>query len=222
MSESTPNFLPSIAATSLVIIWFIHTGLLIGLDKKYKKYISKVTLWFNKRPIVLPSIMVLISPFLFTYLALPQFKLTGLFQQTFAVFTFILGVVVTRSKEEKLSQKNKQKAFINAINDHKSNIGILKYNLKTIENNYNRPLKTLKTEYLNLIIDNIPQEDLLKFASRHREISKLIDNFTNFNKSIESQNSQPSLDRRKSLLPKISNLLEKLPNLLFPTLLIME
>ena len=94
--------------------------------------------------------------------------------------------------------------------------------MKTIENNYNRPLKTLKTEYLNLIIDNIPQEDLLKFASRHREISKLIDNFTNFNKSIESQNSQPSLDRRKSLLPKISNLLEKLPNLLFPTLLIME
>jgi hypothetical protein len=37
MSESIPNFLTSIAATSLVIIWFIHTGLLIGFDKKYKK-----------------------------------------------------------------------------------------------------------------------------------------------------------------------------------------
>ncbi len=219
MSESTSNFLPSIIATSLVIIWFIHTGLLIGLDKKYKKYISKVTLWFNKKPIVLPSIIVLMSPFLFTYLALPQFELTGLFQQTFSVFTFILGVVVTSSKEEKSSQKNKQKAFINAINDNKSNIKILKYNFKMIENNYNRPLKTLKIEYLNLIIDNIPQEDFLKFASRHREISKLIDNFTDFNKSIESHNSQPALDARKSLLPKISNLLEELPNLLLPTLL---
>ncbi|MBD1217840.1 MAG: hypothetical protein H9536_11075 [Aphanizomenon flos-aquae Clear-A1] len=219
MSESIPNFLTSIAATSLVIIWFIHTGLLIGFDKKYKKYISKVTLWFNKRPIVLPSIIVLMSPFLFTYLALPQFELTGLFKQIFSIFTFILGVIVTRSKEEKSSKNNKQKAFINAINENNSNIEILKYNLETIENNCNRPLKTLKTEYLNLIIDNIPQENLSKFASRHRAITILLDTFNDFNNFIESNNSQQFLDERKSLLPQILYLLKTLPDLLLPTVM---
>jgi hypothetical protein len=95
----------------------------------------------------------------------------------------------------------------------------LKYNLETIENNCNRPLKTLKTEYLNLIIDNIPQENLSKFASRHRAITILLDTFNDFNNFIESNNSQQFLDERKSLLPQILYLLKTLPDLLLPTVM---
>ncbi|MBD2603892.1 hypothetical protein H6G81_04925 [Scytonema hofmannii FACHB-248] len=219
MPESTPNFLPSILATILVIIWFLHKGLLIGFDKKYKKLLFKVTLWLNKRPIILPTILMLISPFLFTYLALPQFELTGLFKQIFSIFTFMLGVIVTRLKEEKLSKGNKKIAVIAAANEHHFNIEILKSNLKIIENNSKQPLKLLKTESLKLINDNIPQEDVRKFTARTRAIRELMDDFDNFNALIKARNSQKGLDERKALVPVISNLLTKLPDLLSPLLL---
>ncbi|MBD2487604.1 hypothetical protein [Aulosira sp. FACHB-615] len=221
MSESTPNFLPSILATILVIVWFIHKGLLIGFDKKYKRLIHKVTIWLNKRPIILPTILVLISPFLFTYLALPQFELTGLFKQIFSIFTFIIGVMVTRLKEEKISKESKRNAMVNAVNEHHENIKILKYNLKIIRNNSKKPLKLIKTESLNLISDNIPLENVQKFAAKKRAIQQFMDELDNFNILIKSGNSPKGLDVRKSLLPEISNLLAQLPNLLLPLLVTM-
>lgn len=199
----------------------MHKGLLIGFDKQYKRLIHKVTLWLNKRPIILPTVLGLISPFLFSYLAIPQFELTGLFKQTFSIVTFILGVMVTRLKEEKLSKESKRNAMVNAINEYQGNIKNLKYNLKIIKNNGKQPLKLLKIEHLNLIGDNITLEKIQKLAAKKRAIQQFMEELNNFNVLIKSGNSPKGLDGRKSLLPEISNLLAQLPKLLLPLLITM-
>jgi uncharacterized membrane protein len=100
MPETTPNYSPAILGTSIAVLWFIHTGLSIGFSKQYDNYLSKFINFFNKKPIILPSLIVLISPFILTRLALPEYELTGAFKQVLSIFTFVLGVVIAREKEK--------------------------------------------------------------------------------------------------------------------------
>ncbi|HBK23506.1 MAG TPA: hypothetical protein DDZ60_13640 [Planktothrix sp. UBA10369] len=86
MPEITPNYWPTILGTSIAVLWFIHTGLSIGFSKQYDNYLSILINLFNKKPILLPSIIVLISPFILTRLALPEYELTGAFKQDLLLF----------------------------------------------------------------------------------------------------------------------------------------
>jgi hypothetical protein len=57
MPETTPNYWPAILGTSIAVLWLINTGLSIGSSKQYDNYISRFIKFFNKKPIILPSLI---------------------------------------------------------------------------------------------------------------------------------------------------------------------
>ena len=57
MPETTPNYSPAILGTSIAVLWLINTGLSIGSSKQYDNYISRFIKFFNKKPIILPSLI---------------------------------------------------------------------------------------------------------------------------------------------------------------------
>ena len=48
MSETTPNYWPAIWGTSIAVLWFLHTGLSIGLSKQYDNYLSRIRIFLIK------------------------------------------------------------------------------------------------------------------------------------------------------------------------------
>jgi hypothetical protein len=128
MSETTPNYWPAIWGTSIAVLWFIHTGLSIGLSKQYDNYLSRIRIFFNKRSIILPSLIVLISPFILTRLALPEYEITGAFKQILSIFTFVLGVVIAREKEKSASRRSDRMLVTSLLVESLENLGTLNKN----------------------------------------------------------------------------------------------
>jgi uncharacterized membrane protein len=122
-----PNYSPAILITAIAFLWLIHRALLIGNSKLYEEYVYKIINWFNEKPILTPFFLTVISLLTFP-LARPDWELTGAFKQTIAIFTFALGVLISRRKDK--SDLIKKDIFI--IASIKSELDM---NLQALERN---------------------------------------------------------------------------------------
>ncbi|MEG4408015.1 hypothetical protein [Microcoleus sp. MON2_D5] len=157
MPETTPNYSPAILGTSLAVLWFIHTGLSIGFSKKYDNFLSNFINFFNKKPIILPSLIVLISPFILTRLALPEYELTGAFKQFLSIFTFVLGVVIAREKEKSDSRKRDKILANSLLVECWENLRRLKINETRIQEKLDSPLLVLNLTKLESLVNLIAE-----------------------------------------------------------------
>jgi len=122
-----PNYSPAILITAIAFLWLLHKALLIGNSQHYEDYAYKISNWFFVKPILTPFFLTVISLLTFP-LALPDWELTGAFKQSIAIFTFALGVLISRRKEK--SDLIKKDIFI--IASLKAELDI---NLQALERN---------------------------------------------------------------------------------------
>ena len=219
MPETTPNYSPAILGTSLAVLWFIHTGLSIGFSKKYDDLLSNFINFFNKKPIILPSLIVLISPFILTRLALPEYELTGAFKQFLSIFTFVLGVVIAREKEKSDSRKRDKILANSLLVESWENLRILNINKTRIKDKVDSPLlplKLTKVESLVNVIAETQEVDSIKLVTLHFNIKSYIKPLKRLNSRIRKYNEQ--LDKKlanssedsQQLLPQILEIREKI------------
>ncbi|MFE1746039.1 hypothetical protein [Coleofasciculus sp. H7-2] len=157
MPDTTPNYSPAILGTSIAILWLIHTGLSIGFSKQYDSYLSRIINFFNKKPIILPSLIVLISPFILTRLALPEYELTGAFRHVLSILTFVLGVVITREKEKSASRRRDKMLVTSLLVESLENLGTLNKNKTKIQEKPESKLSFLKTKKVESIVNLIAE-----------------------------------------------------------------
>ncbi|MFB2878205.1 hypothetical protein [Floridanema aerugineum] len=218
MCQETPNYLPAILGTSIAVLWLLHKSLLIGFPKEYEKYTYKVIKWLKRKQIVLPTMIVLAAPFILTWMALPQYELTGLYKQSLLIFTFILGVIIAKTKDNAALREKNRALFVSLLMEFEENSKVLIQNKKIIENRQYRPLKALQTNALNSLIENLPKQDPTRLVKKFRALKDFIRELDELNFSIEKANSTNSLESRMTLLTCICNLLEDLPKLKITTL----
>ncbi|MEG3867244.1 hypothetical protein QT990_08705 [Microcoleus sp. T3_B1] len=219
MPETTPNYSPAILGTSIAVLWFIHTGLSIGFSKQYNNYLSKSSDFFNKKPIILPSLIVLISPFILTRLALPEYELTGAFKQVLSIFTFLLGVVIARGKEKSDSIKRDKILANSLLLECWENLKILNTNTTRIQEKVDSPLLVLnliKLESLVNLIAETQEVNSIKLVKLYFNTKKYIQPLKLLNSKIRKYNAQLSKKLANSpedsqeLLPQISEIREKI------------
>lgn len=167
MTETTPNYWPAILGTSIAVLWFIHIGLSIGFEKRYDNYRSKMITFFNNKPIIIPSFIVLVSPFILTRLALPEYELTGAFKQVLSIFTFVLGVVIAREKEKSDARKRNKILVNSLLIESFENLKKLKINEKRIQNKSKRRL-------LKINIESVENQISLMAKTKEVSIIKLV------------------------------------------------
>ncbi|MEG3837038.1 hypothetical protein [Microcoleus sp. Z1_C3] len=219
MPETTPNYWPAILGTSIAVLWFIHTGLSIGFSKKYNNFLSKASDFFNKKPIILPSLIVLISPFILTRLALPEYELTGAFKQVLSIFTFVLGVVIARGKEKSDSRKRDKILANSLLVESFENLERLNRNKTRIQEKVDSPLLPLKLTKVESIVNVIAETqevNSIKLVTLHLNIKSYIKPLKRLNSRIRKYNEQ--LDKKlanssedsQQLLPQILEIREKI------------
>lgn len=219
MPETTPNYWPAILGTSIAVLWFIHTGLSIGFSKKYNNYLSRLRDFFNKKPIILPSLIVLISPFILTRLALPEYELTGAFKQVLSIFTFLLGVVIARVKEKSDSRKRDKILANSLLLECWENLKILNTNTTRIQEKVDSPLLVLnltKLESLVNLIAETQEVNSIKLGELYFNTENYLKPLKNFNFKIRKYNDQlseklaDSPEDSQQLLPQILEIREKI------------
>ena len=219
MPETTPNYSPAILGTSIAVLWFIHTGL--SSSKEYNNYLSKLSDFFNKKPIILPSLIVLISPFILTRLALPEYELTGAFKQFLSIFTFVLGVVIARGKEKSDSRKRDKILANSLLVESFENLERLNRNKTIIQEKVDSPLLPLKLTKVESIVNVIAETqevNSIKLVTLHLNIKSYIKPLKRLNSRIRKYNEQ--LDKKlanssedsQQLLPQILEIREKIEN----------
>jgi len=219
MPETTPNYSPAILGTSIAVLWLIHTGLSIGFSKQYDNYLSMFINFFNKKPIILPSLIVLISPFILTRLAFPEYELTGAFKQVLSIFTFVLGVVIAREKEKSDSRKRDKILANSLLVESWENIRILNINKTRIQEKVDSPLLLLKLTKVESIVDLIAETqevNSIKLVTLHFNTKRYIKPLKRLNYKIKKYNDQ--LDKKlanssedsQQLLPLISEVTKKI------------
>lgn len=219
MPETTPNYSPAILGTSIAVLWLIHTGLSIGFSKQYDNYLSMFINFFNKKPIILPSLIVLISPFILTRLAFPEYELTGAFKQVLSIFTFVLGVVIAREKEKSDSRKRDKILANSLLVESWENIRILNINKTRIQEKVDSPLLLLKLTKVESIVDLIAETqevNSIKLVTLHFNTKRYIKPLKYLNSKIRKYNDQ--LDKKlanssedsQQLLPLISEVTKKI------------
>ena len=219
MPETTPNYSPAILGTSIAVLWLIHTGLSIGFSKQYDNYLSMFINFFNKKPIILPSLIVLISPFILTRLAFPEYELTGAFKQVLSIFTFVLGVVIAREKEKSDSRKRDKILANSLLVESWENIRILNINKTRIQEKVDSPLLLLKLTKVESIVDLIAETqevNSIKLVTLHFNRKRYIKPLKRLNYKIKKYNDQ--LDKKlanssedsQQLLPLISEVTKKI------------
>ena len=217
MPETTPNYSPAILGTSIAVLWFIHTGL--SSSKEYNNYLSKLSDFFNKKPIILPSLIVLISPFILTRLALPEYELTGAFKQFLSIFTFVLGVVIARGKEKSDSRKRDKILANSLLVESFENLERLNRNKTRIQEKVDSPLSPLKLTKVESIVNVIAETqevNSIKLVTLHLNIKSYIKPLKRLNSRIRKYNEQ--LDKKlanssedsQQLLPQILEIREKI------------
>ncbi|MEG5040152.1 MULTISPECIES: hypothetical protein [unclassified Microcoleus] len=217
MPETTPNYSPAILGTSIAVLWFIHTGL--SSSKEYNNYLSKLSDFFNKKPIILPSLIVLISPFILTRLALPEYELTGAFKQFLSIFTFVLGVVIARGKEKSDSRKRDKILANSLLVESFDNLERLNRNKTRIQEKVDSPLLPLKLTKVESIVNVIAETqevNSIKLVTLHLNIKSYIKPLKRLNSRIRKYNEQ--LDKKlanssedsQQLLPQILEIREKI------------
>lgn len=217
MPETTPNYSPAILGTSIAVLWFIHTGL--SSSKEYNNYLSKLSDFFNKKPIILPSLIVLISPFILTRLALPEYELTGAFKQFLSIFTFVLGVVIARGKEKSDSRKRDKILANSLLVESFENLERLNRNKTRIQEKVDSPLLPLKLTKVESIVNVIAETqevNSIKLVTLHLNIKSYIKPLKRLNSRIRKYNEQ--LDKKlanssedsQQLLPQILEIREKI------------
>jgi len=223
MPETTPNYWPAILGTSIAVLWFIHTGLSIGFSKKYNNYLSKSSDFFNKKPIILPSLIVLISPFILTRLALPEYELTGAFKQVLSIFTFLLGVVIARGKEKSDSRKRDKILANSLLLECWENLKILNTNTTTIQEKVDSPLLVLnltKLESLVNLIAETQEVNSIKLVKLYFNTKNYIQPLKLLNSKIRKYNEQLSKklanysEDSQQLLPQISEVREQISKII--------
>ncbi|MFB8793816.1 MAG: hypothetical protein U7126_06205 [Microcoleus sp.] len=191
MPETTPNYSPAILGTSIAVLWFIHTGL--SSSKQYNNYLSKLSDFFNKKPIILPSLIVLISPFILTRLALPEYELTGAFKQFLSIFTFVLGVVIARGKEKSDSRKRDKILANSLLVESFENLERLNRNKTKIQEKFASPLSVLnliKLESLVNLIAETQEVNSIKLVKLHFNIKRYIKPLKRLNSKIRKYNDR--------------------------------
>lgn len=213
MPEITPNYSPAILGTSIAVLWLIHTGLSIGFSKQYDNYLSMFINFFNKKPIILPSLIVLISPFILTLLAFPEYELTGTFKQVLSIFTFVLGVVIAREKEKSDSRKRDSILVASLLFESLENLRTLNKNKTKVQENSKSRLSLLKTEKVESIVNLIAETkevNLIKLVAINFKTQPYIKLLKRLNYKIRKYNSQlsqklpNSLEESQELLLQIS------------------
>ena len=195
MPEITPNYSPAILGTSIAVLWLIHTGLSIGLSKQYDNYLSRIINFFNKKPIILPSVIVLISPFILTRLALPEYELTGAFKQVLSIFTFVLGVVIAREKEKSNSRKRDGILVASLLFESLDNLRRLNINQTKIQDKLESRLLPLKIDRVESIVNLIAETkevNLIKLVAIHFKTKPYIQLLKRLNYKIKKYNHQQS------------------------------
>ncbi len=219
MPETTPNYWPAILGTSIAVLWLIHTGLAIGFSKQYNNYLSKSSDFFNKKPIILPSLIVLICPFILTRLALPEYELTGAFKQVLSIFTFVLGVVIARGKEKYDSRKRDKILANSLLLECWENLKILNTNTTRIQEKVDSPLLVLKLTKLESLVNLIAETqevNSIKLVKLYFNTKSYIKPLKSLNFKIRNYNDKLSKKLANSpedsqqLLPQISEIREKL------------
>jgi uncharacterized membrane protein len=219
MPETTPNYSPAILGTSIAVLWFIHTGLSIGFSKQYDNYLSRFINFFNKKPIILPSLIVLISPFILTRLAFPEYELTGAFKQVLSIFTFVLGVVIAREKEKSDSRKRDKILANSLLVESWENLEILNTNKTRIQEKVDSPLLVLnitKVESLVNLIAETQEVNSIKLVALHLNTKRYIQRLKRLNSKIRKYNRQlskklaNSSEDSQQLLPQISEVTKKI------------
>ncbi|MEG4580938.1 hypothetical protein QUA71_15180 [Microcoleus sp. MON1_C5] len=219
MPETTPNYWPAILGTSIAVLWFIHTGLSIGFSKEYDNYLSKLFKFFNKKPIILPSLIVLISPFILTRLALPEYELTGAFKQVLSIFTFVLGVVIAQEKEKSDSRKRDKILANSLLVECWENLRRLKINETRIQEKLDSPLLVLnltKLEALVNLIAETQEVNSIKLGELYFKKENYIKPLKLLNSKIRKYNGQlskklaNSSEDSQQLLHQILEIREKL------------
>lgn len=219
MPETTPNYSPAILGTSIAVLWLIHTGLSIGFSKQYDNYLSMFINFFNKKPIILPSLIVLISPFILTRLAFPEYELTGAFKQVLSIFTFVLGVVIAREKEKSDSRKRDKILANSLLVESWENIRILNINKTRIQEKVDSSLlllKLTKVESLVNLIAETQEVNSIKLVTLHFNTKRYIKPLKCLNSKIRKYNRQlskklaNSSEDSQQLLPQISEVTKKI------------
>ena len=219
MPETTPNYSPAILGTSIAVLWLIHTGLSIGFSKQYDNYLSMFINFFNKKPIILPSLIVLISPFILTRLAFPEYELTGAFKQVLSIFTFVLGVVIAREKEKSDSRKRDKILANSLLVESWENIRILNINKTRIQEKVDSSLLLLKLTKVESIVDIIAETqevNSIKLVTLHFNTKRYIKPLKCLNSKIRKYNRQlskklaNSSEDSQQLLPQISEVTKKI------------
>ncbi|XZO04600.1 MAG: hypothetical protein ACM65L_13210 [Microcoleus sp.] len=217
MPETTPNYSPAILGTSIAVLWFIHTGL--SSSKEYNNYLSKLSDFFNKKPIILPSLIVLISPFILTRLALPEYELTGAFKQFLSIFTFVLGVVIARGKEKSDSRKRDKILANSLLVECWENLRRLKINETRIQEKLEFRLLVLnltKLESLVNLIAETQELNSIKLGELYFKKENYIKPLKLLNSKIRKYNGKPSKKLANSsedsqqLLPQILEVRKKI------------
>ena len=219
MPETTPNYSPAILGTSIAVLWFIHTGLSIEFSKKYDNYLSRFINFFNEKPMILPSLIVLISPFILTRLSLPEYELTGAFKQVLSIFTFVLGVVIARGKEKSDSRKRDKILANSLLVESCENLERLNINKTRIQEKVSSPLLVLnltKVESLVNFIAETQEVNSIKLVALHFNTKRYIKPLKRLNSKIRKYNDQlsqklanSSEDAQQSL-PQISDARKKI------------
>ncbi|MEG5057010.1 hypothetical protein QUB60_03715 [Microcoleus sp. A2-C5] len=219
MPETPPNYSPAILGTSIAVLWLIHTGLSIGFSKKYNNFLSRFINFFNKKPIILPSLIVLISPFMLTRLALPEYELTGAFKQVLSIFTFVLGVVIAREKEKSDSRKRDKILANSLLVESCENIERLDINKTRIQEKVDSPLLVLnltKVESLVNLIAETQEVNSIKLVTLHFNTKSYIKHLKRLNSQIRKYNRQlskklaNSSEDSQQLLLQVSKVREKI------------
>lgn len=195
MAETTPNYWPAIWGTSIAVLWFLHTGLSIGLSKQYDNYLSMISIFFNKRPIILPSLILLISPFILTRLALPEYEITGAFKQVLSIFTFVLGVVIAREKEKSASRRRDRMLVTSLLVESLENLETLNKNKTKIHEKPESKLSFLKTKKVESIVNLIAETkevNLINLAAIIFRTKPYIRRLKLLNSKIKKYNSKLS------------------------------
>ncbi|MEA5550431.1 hypothetical protein VB713_05460 [Anabaena cylindrica UHCC 0172] len=185
----------SLVVTSLIGLWLIWQAVKINSEIDILQLLVN---WFRDRPIILPSLLFLISPFLSTYIfhnLPPNFnqivdnKILVQVLTTFgAVISFWIGNRALESFRKTQEQKKIAKIFIASMESHleylnkiKQNLSITlnKYNINNIESIINR----IKADYIYesaLKLVGIFDSQTIDFIYRYsRNISSDMDEILN-------------------------------------------
>jgi len=138
---------------------------------------------------------VLISPFILTCFALPEYEITGGFKQILSIFTFVLGVVIAGEKEKSASRRRDRMLVTYLLVESLENLGTLNKNKTKIQEKPESELSLLKTKKVESIVNLIAETkevNLIKLAAIIFRTKPYIRLLKRLNSKIKKYNSKLS------------------------------